>query len=499
MAPLTDLEIAEVDNLVLETERLEMAENTIDENMIDIDNDDLLGDSPDLDAEKIEAISQLSPANAVYKESAAIGQHLALAKATATSQEPAQKNLSDAYVPKGLLKKKAPRSPDIKGANASKKLQALNTRASPKKKALTGPRMKPAHGPSSAWFGEQFRASGSSHDSVPHIFPLQLLSPHAAPHAAAPQDPGVMPVHLLVQQPGREHLPFLQPNPRRGHSTWFTKSKNGISRASTVMYSMLRFGYPKWSVIPTDERELWFHNSRKSSTGTPIIRKQSVAHTNKTTGQIQDPVIKGVVDLVEAEIVSQSQPLSDDGESTGALTNMSLLQINEMVEKVVLKMLPEMGTVENIPKFIEGVREQGCEAIPEEEEPERSSMAVKIRHEPFFLSISLSPSASCPCTDTPIPHLHGKLKYGDNLEDEWFAVFLLFRISAAFPSTSIRAWDTDGEFLLIEAAFHLPRWLNPETSRNRVFVRGGDLHVVPRSRLPDPSLLASCGFSSSAG
>ncbi|CAF1719762.1 unnamed protein product [Brassica napus] len=116
MAPLTDLEIAEVDNLVLETERLEMAENemaenTIDENMIDIDNDDLLGDSPDLDAEKIEAISQLSPANAEYKESASIGQHLALAKATATSQEPAQKNLSDAYVPKGFLKKKAPAPP----------------------------------------------------------------------------------------------------------------------------------------------------------------------------------------------------------------------------------------------------------------------------------------------------------------------------------------------------------------------------------------------------
>ncbi|CAN6872838.1 unnamed protein product, partial [Brassica oleracea] len=68
-----------------------------------------------------------------------------------------------------------------------------------------------------------------------------------------------MPVHLLVQQPGREHLPFLQPNPRRGHSTWFTKSKNGISRSiNQMMYSMLRFGYPKWSVIPSDERELWF-------------------------------------------------------------------------------------------------------------------------------------------------------------------------------------------------------------------------------------------------
>ncbi|KAL0863161.1 hypothetical protein Bca101_042279 [Brassica carinata] len=116
------------------------------------------------------------------------------------------------------------------------------------------------------------------------------------------------------------------------------------------------------------------------------------------------------------------------------------------------------------------------------------------QHEPFSLSASLS-SSSCPCTDTPLPHLHGKLKYGDNLEDEWFAAFLLFRISAAFPSTSIRVWDTDGEFLLIEAAFHLPRWLNPETSRNRVFLRGGDLHVVPRSRLPDPpSLLASLRF-----
>lgn len=93
-----------------------------------------------------------------------------------------------------------------------------------------------------------------------------------------------------------------------------------------------------------------------------------------------------------------------------------------------------------------------------------------------------------------MPHLHGKLKYGDNLEDEWFAVFLLFRISAAFPSNSIRVWDTDGEFLLIEAAFHLPRWLNPETSLNRVFIRGGDLHIVPRSRLPDPSLVASLRF-----
>ncbi|KAH0903074.1 hypothetical protein HID58_042577, partial [Brassica napus] len=74
---LTELELAEVDNLVLETERLEM-----EDNMIDIENDDLLGDSPDFDAEKIEAISQLSPANAAITKMATLSQHLPIDKVT---------------------------------------------------------------------------------------------------------------------------------------------------------------------------------------------------------------------------------------------------------------------------------------------------------------------------------------------------------------------------------------------------------------------------------
>ncbi|KAG5397287.1 hypothetical protein IGI04_019101, partial [Brassica rapa subsp. trilocularis] len=168
------------------------------------------------------------------------------------------------------------------------------------------------------------RASGSSHEqnSVPAYIPAPAP---AAPPAAAQQDPGVMPVDLLVQQPGREHLPVLHPNPRRGHSTWFTKSKNGISRSiNQMMYSMLRFGYSKWSVIPFEERELWFRQ----------FAQEFNWHSDLTE---TDPVIKGVVDLVEAEIATQSQPLSDDGDSTGASTNLSLLQINEMVEKAVPK------------------------------------------------------------------------------------------------------------------------------------------------------------------
>ncbi|CAN0878460.1 Protein ecdysoneless homolog [Linum grandiflorum] len=109
------------------------------------------------------------------------------------------------------------------------------------------------------------------------------------------------------------------------------------------------------------------------------------------------------------------------------------------------------------------------------------------QHEPLSLSIVLPPSS-------PLPHLHGKLRFGDNIEDEWFTVFLLFEISRTFPELSIRVWDNDGEFLLIEAAFHLPRWIDPETSENRVFIRRGDLRIVPRSKLPNPSLSDSLKF-----
>ncbi|EXC35466.1 hypothetical protein L484_026773 [Morus notabilis] len=120
------------------------------------------------------------------------------------------------------------------------------------------------------------------------------------------------------------------------------------------------------------------------------------------------------------------------------------------------------------------------------------------QHEPFNLSVSSAPKPSCLCSDH-LPHLHGKLRYGDNLEDEWFVVFLLFEASRRFPDLSVRVWDTDGEFLLIEAAFHLPRWLNPDNSLHRVLIRRGDLHIVPKDRLPSPNLEDSLKFVANCG
>ncbi|KAK9713150.1 hypothetical protein RND81_06G006900 [Saponaria officinalis] len=98
------------------------------------------------------------------------------------------------------------------------------------------------------------------------------------------------------------------------------------------------------------------------------------------------------------------------------------------------------------------------------------------QHQPFSLSLSTA--------STTAPHLHGHLRYGDNIDDEWFTVFLLFQISRDFPDLCIRVWDSDGDFLLIEAAFHLPRWLNPENSENRVFIRRGEVHIVPKKVFP---------------
>jgi hypothetical protein len=67
-----------------------------------------------------------------------------------------------------------------------------------------------------------------------------------------------------------------------------------------------------------------------------------------------------------------------------------------------------------------------------------------------------------------LKYLHGITNYGDSVEDEWLIVFLLRELSKQFSNLWIKVVDTDGEFLLIEAANTLPRWLNPEIADNRV-------------------------------
>ena len=64
--------------------------------------------------------------------------------------------------------------------------------------------------------------------------------------------------------------------------------------------------------------------------------------------------------------------------------------------------------------------------------------------------------------------LQGRTNYGDSVEDEWLIVYMLRWLSRQHRDIWIRVVDTDGQFLLIEAANHLPRWLNPEVANFRV-------------------------------
>ncbi|XP_073541765.1 protein ecdysoneless homolog [Phyllobates terribilis] len=88
-------------------------------------------------------------------------------------------------------------------------------------------------------------------------------------------------------------------------------------------------------------------------------------------------------------------------------------------------------------------------------------------------------------------HIRGMTCFGDNIEDEWFIVYLLQQITKDFPDLAARVEDNDGEFLLIEAADFLPKWLKPENSSNRVFFYHGKLCMIPvqqdESDLPGPA------------
>nr|XP_039265439.1 protein ecdysoneless homolog [Styela clava] len=96
-------------------------------------------------------------------------------------------------------------------------------------------------------------------------------------------------------------------------------------------------------------------------------------------------------------------------------------------------------------------------------------------NEGFNLSIGQIDGIKC---------LHGETDFGDFIEDEWLIVWILFKITETFPKLAARIRDTDGEFLLIEAADYLPKWLNIDTSKNRVFIHGCHMHIVPQPKSP---------------
>ncbi|CAH8372390.1 unnamed protein product [Eruca vesicaria subsp. sativa] len=140
--PITDLESAEVDNLILETERLEMiekmlAENKIDETMIDFDNDDLLDESPDLDAEKIEAISTLS-SKCCVQESSILEPALGTRKGTRIPPAPHAEELGRRLCPQNLTEKEDHPVSRHKRSKRFKEVASAQQPSLPKEEDSTG-------------------------------------------------------------------------------------------------------------------------------------------------------------------------------------------------------------------------------------------------------------------------------------------------------------------------------------------------------------------------
>ena len=75
--------------------------------------------------------------------------------------------------------------------------------------------------------------------------------------------------------------------------------------------------------------------------------------------------------------------------------------------------------------------------------------------------------------------LQGRTRFGDCIVDEWLIAWLLRELSKEFEDAWIRVYDSQGEFLFIEAAKALPKWLNPETGDNRAWIHSDQLILIP--------------------
>lgn len=69
------------------------------------------------------------------------------------------------------------------------------------------------------------------------------------------------------------------------------------------------------------------------------------------------------------------------------------------------------------------------------------------------------------------------------VDDEWFLTYVLRELSRT-QALCISVEDEDGEFLLIEAADELPKWVRPDNAAHRVWMAGGALHLIPPDSAP---------------
>ncbi|KAG5383196.1 hypothetical protein IGI04_034666 [Brassica rapa subsp. trilocularis] len=133
--------------------------------------------------------------------------------------------------------------------------RARPCRASPRGRSGTG-----SHSQGSSSYS---RGSSSHYRDSSFAAATSASPPAAAPPLAPPVVPGVM-------TPGREHLPYLTPCPKRHGQTWFNRSGNWISAwINRMMYSNLSKGHPTFTHFPREDQEMWFRQFAQEFTWNP--------------------------------------------------------------------------------------------------------------------------------------------------------------------------------------------------------------------------------------
>ena len=87
----------------------------------------------------------------------------------------------------------------------------------------------------------------------------------------------------------------------------------------------------------------------------------------------------------------------------------------------------------------------------------------------------------------------GVLQFGDLYEEIWLLVWLITEFSKTKSDVYCRLVDSDGEFILIEAADFLPEWVNPTNENRRLWIKSGKIYLLPLS-VKDTSTVNSKTF-----
>ena len=86
------------------------------------------------------------------------------------------------------------------------------------------------------------------------------------------------------------------------------------------------------------------------------------------------------------------------------------------------------------------------------------------------------------CTVDNTPVFVAEMQFCDSIQDAWFVTGIVRELTRKFPLAAALN-DDDGEFLLIEGSKELPQWVTPASTKNRVLIYQGDLHIIPQTVL----------------